>query len=257
MSGAPAPEQPSLPAFFRRFDFDHLASTNDEAKRLARAGAPEGCLVVARRQTGGRGRRGRSWESPAGNLYCSLLLRPESSLAEAAQISFVAAVALAEALSGWLEAARIGLKWPNDVLVDGAKVSGILLESEAGAVGRCDWLVVGMGVNIESAPVGLTQAVSALAEVARAPVNVEAVLGALAPAFLSWYDRWRREGFAPVRSAWLARAAFVGEPIGVQLADGALQGRFEDLATDGSLVLRLDDGSTRPIGAGEIHALTD
>jgi BirA family biotin operon repressor/biotin-[acetyl-CoA-carboxylase] ligase len=257
VSGAPAPEQSSLPAFFRRYDFDQLASTNDEAKRLARAGAPEGCLVVARRQSGGRGRRGRSWESPAGNLYCSLLLRPASSLAEAAQVSFVAAVALAEALSGWLEASRIGLKWPNDVLVDGAKISGILLESEADVAGRCDWLVVGMGVNVGCAPAGLARAVTSLAEAARVPVTADAVLGALAPAFLSWYDRWRQDGFAPVRSAWLARAAFVGQPIEVRLADGAIEGRFEDLGPDGSLVLRLDDGNTREIGAGEIHALTD
>lgn len=254
MSGAAAREDRSLPAFFRRHDFDLLDSTNDEAGRRARNQAPEGTLVVARRQSGGRGRRGRAWQSPEGNLYCSLLLRPACSPSEAAQLSFVAAVALAEALSSWLPEARIGLKWPNDVLVDGAKIAGILLEAETSAKADRAWVVVGIGVNVESSPTDLDQAASALSEVTAASPTPEAVLATLAPALLAWYDRWRREGFGPVRAAWLGRAAFIGERIRAQLGEATLDGVFEALDADGTLLLRLEDGTAKEIGAGEIFA---
>ena len=241
-----------LPAFFHRHDFDALDSTNDEAKRRARAGAPEGTLIVARQQSSGRGRRGRTWQSPEGNLYCSLVLRPERRLTEAAQLSFVAAVALAETLTNWLPAERIGLKWPNDVLVDGAKISGILLESEVQSEGRADWIVVGVGVNLASCPVGLDRPAAALNDVAGTTITADALLAALALDFVAWYDRWVEQGFVPVRAAWLAHAAFLNEQIAVRLPEGDTGGIFEGLDADGSMLLRLEDGRQRQITVGEV-----
>ncbi len=253
MSGAATEDVASLPVFFRRHDFDTIDSTNDEAKRLARRGAAEGTLIVARRQSGGRGRRGRVWHSPEGNLYCSLLLRPDAPPEKMAQLSFVAAVALAEALAGFVPATRVALKWPNDVLVDGAKIAGILLESETGAENGRNWVVVGIGVNIDSYPADLDQAATALSEAAAA--TPDAVLAALAPALLAWYDRWRHAGFEPVRVAWLRWAAFVGGPIRVRRPDGDIEGVFEALDANGTLLLRLADGTRKEIGAGEIYAM--
>ena len=144
---------PELPAFYRLLAYEQIDSTNEEAKRLAAAGAPAGTLVWAGEQLAGRGRRGRGWASPPGNLYVSLLLRPACPPAQACQLNFVAAVALAEAVSALLPAgAGVALKWPNDVLVGGAKVSGILLEASAALDRSIDWLVIGAGVNIASHP---------------------------------------------------------------------------------------------------------
>src|SRR5262249_49114566 len=142
-----------LSPFYRLVRHERIDSTNEEAKRLATADAPQGTLVWAGEQTAGRGRRGRGWVSPAGNLHISLLLRPNCPPAVACQVNFAAGVALAAALADFLPAGKTAsLKWPNDVLVGGAKVSGILLEASAAADGMVDWLVVGVGVNVVQAP---------------------------------------------------------------------------------------------------------
>lgn len=224
-----------------------LASTNDEAKRLATAGAPEGSVVLAGEQTAGRGRRGRSWYSPPGNLYCSLLLRPAVPPGLAAQLSFVAALAVFEAAAGFVAPARLALKWPNDVLLDGRKLAGILLESE-GHAGESSWVVVGMGVNLSQPPpegVGLAGA-------GAAPVAPEAVLARLTHAFAFWYARWHEAGFGPVRRAWLERAAGLGGQVTVRLADATLAGCFADLSETGALVLEQVGGGRRLIEAGEV-----
>ena len=137
---------PLLPPFYRLLGFAELDSTNEEAKRQATAGAPEGALVWARAQSAGRGRRGRRWVSEPGNLYLSILLRPSFPPATAAQLGFAAALAVGEAAAAALPAgADVAYKWPNDVLISGRKASGILLESQAAGEGRLDWLVVGIG----------------------------------------------------------------------------------------------------------------
>jgi BirA family transcriptional regulator, biotin operon repressor / biotin---[acetyl-CoA-carboxylase] ligase len=241
------------PPFFRTHRFESLASTSDEAKRMAAAGAPEGTLVLACRQTGGRGRRGRHWDSPEGNFHGSLLLRPACPVPVAAQLSFVAAVAVAQALTAWLAAERIRLKWPNDVLADGAKLAGILAESASAADARVAWLVLGIGVNLTHCPQGLDYAATSLSALGQAGVSPEAMLGTLAPALLDWYRRWQRHGFAPVREAWLSLAVGLRQPVRALTPDGIVEGVFRDLDPAGALLLAMPDGGQRRIEAGEVE----
>jgi len=155
---------PRLSGFYRLLSFAAIDSTNEEAKRQAAAGAPEGTLIWARAQQAGRGRRGRPWVSEPGNLYMSLLLRPDRAAPAAAQLGFAAALAVGEAALPLLPAsAALAYKWPNDVLIDGRKTSGILLESQAAGEGRLDWLVVGIGVNLVSFPEGAEYPATSLA----------------------------------------------------------------------------------------------
>ena len=142
-----------LPPGYVLHAFDRVGSTNDEARRLAEQGTEAGAVVVAKEQLRGRGRHGRVWQSPPGNLYASLLLRPGCTVARSAQLSLVASLALAEALIALAPPnSDVRVKWPNDVLVRGAKVAGLLLESASRPGGRVAWVVVGSGVNIASAP---------------------------------------------------------------------------------------------------------
>ena len=200
---------------FRKIVLDETDSTNSEARRRAEAGAPDGLAVVARRQTTGRGRRGRRWESPEGNLYVSLLLRPDRPLAEAALLSFVAAVALGEAVAAMLPPeAPIAFKWPNDLLVGGAKCAGMLLESSAAGAGRLDWLIVGVGVNLASHPEGLPYPATDLAAAGAPAPTPDAALETFLERFAHWRDIWSRRGFAPVRRACrhALRAVFADAP---------------------------------------------
>jgi BirA family biotin operon repressor/biotin-[acetyl-CoA-carboxylase] ligase len=246
--------QPRLPAFFHLVALDSIDSTNDEARRrLASEAVCEGTLIWAGEQTAGRGRRGRRWSSPRGNLYMSVVLRPGCKPAVAAQLGFVAAVALAETLAALLPGeGRVRLKWPNDVLVDGAKVSGILLEAAALEDGVAGAVILGIGVNLQSRPdSGLYPTIS-LAE-AGAPVrNPAELLELMAGPLLAWYETWRREGFAPLRAAWLARATGIGQPVEVRLDRETLTGRFEALDETGALALALPQGGSRLIAAGDV-----
>lgn len=248
MSGA----EPELPAGFRLQSFETLGSTNDAAKALARAGAAEKTLVWAREQTQGRGRRGRTWHSPPGNLYLSLVLRPHREAARAAQLSFVAALALGDALHALAgPALALRYKWPNDVLCGGKKLAGILLESETGTDGSVQFVVIGVGVNLASRPEDVEYPATSLAAEGIAGVTPTALLEAFARHVDLWVGRWRQEGFAPVRTAWLARASGLGAPITVRLERVTLCGRFHDLGADGALVLDAAEGRRR-IAAGEV-----
>ncbi len=233
--------------------FDVLDSTNEEARRQAEAGAPEGVAILAKSQTAGRGRRGRSWESPEGNLFLSLLLRPAVTPAEAAKLSFLAALALSESveLAAPALAGRIRCKWPNDVLVDGAKISGVLLESRTRPDGALDWVIAGIGANLAHRPLNTLYPATALAEHDAIPDPVQFANWLLAR-FGYWYDRWKAEGFAPLREAWLKRAQGLGEPIVVRLPEGELHGRFAALDDSGALLLELPDGRRQAITAGDV-----
>jgi BirA family transcriptional regulator, biotin operon repressor / biotin---[acetyl-CoA-carboxylase] ligase len=245
---------PRLPPFYRLVAFDAIDSTNEEARRRAREGAAEGLLVWAKEQSAGRGRRGRSFASPRGNLYMSVLLRPTRLAVEAAQLSFAGALAVGDAAAALLpDAARLCYKWPNDVLIDGRKLSGVLLESQAAGEGRLDWLVLGMGVNLASYPEGLEFPAISL-KAAGADISVETLLTAVAERFLFWYERWQAAGFAPLRAAWLSRAQGLGGAIRVRLQAGELLGRFAGLDQEGALLLE-DAGGRRRIAAGDIFPL--
>ncbi|HVA13049.1 MAG TPA: biotin--[acetyl-CoA-carboxylase] ligase [Stellaceae bacterium] len=240
-----------LPSFYRLVSRERVASTSDEAKLLAQSGAPAGTLVWARTQSSGRGRQGRAWISPPGNLYASLILRPAVPVAIAAQLGFVAALAVGDACLAEASDAAIAFKWPNDVLVAGRKLAGILLESQSRADGSLDWLVLGIGLNLATYPVEVDYPATALSAsgVDAAP---EEMLAALARTFLRWYERWRDgAGFAAIRGAWLARAQGLEQPIRVRLPAAVLDGRFAGLDSDGALLLDTSAGRRR-IASGEV-----
>ena len=242
---------PALPEGFRLCHHAAIGSTNDEAKALARAGAADGTLVWADEQTAGRGRRGRIWLSPPGNLYLSLVLRPGVAPARAAQLGFVAALGLGDALAPLLGALPLRYKWPNDLLVGGRKLAGILLESETSVSDHVDFVVVGIGFNIVSAPEDVEFPATSLAAQGIAGVTPPVLLEGFARHFAGWARRWRAEGFAPVRAAWLRAASGLGERVSVRLERNTLVGRFQDLDEDGALVLDAAEGRRR-IAAGEV-----
>jgi BirA family biotin operon repressor/biotin-[acetyl-CoA-carboxylase] ligase len=226
-------------------EFLELDSTNEEARRLALAGEPGPTWITAARQSAGRGRRGREWQCDSGNLFATLLIRPARPKSEWAQLSFAAAIAVADMAAHFVPAATIAVKWPNDVLAEGRKVSGILLETAGEA------LAIGIGVNLASHPSGTEfPAISLAAFGVKAP-SPGAALALLAPAFAGWYDRWESAGFAPIRDAWLARAAGLGRRIRARLPDRESAGVFEGIDAEGALLLR-EGSQTRAIAAGEV-----
>ena len=248
--------QPRLPQGYRLISFDSIGSTNDEAKRLARGGAPEGTLVWALEQTAGRGRRGRVWMSPRGNLYASLILRPDCSGGRAAQLGFVTALSLGDALRVKLPATdSLSYKWPNDVLMHGRKLAGILLESDTGTGGELAFVVIGVGVNLVSFPPETDFPATSLSDQGLDPPSPSVLLEEFTIHFRSWLQRWRTAGFAPVRLAWLAGATPLGELIRARLENGTLCGRFVDIDHDGALLLETAEGRRR-ISAGEILSAT-
>jgi BirA family biotin operon repressor/biotin-[acetyl-CoA-carboxylase] ligase len=229
-----------------------LGSTNDEAKRLACAGAAEGTLVWALEQTAGRGRRGHAWASPAGNLYASLILRPRCPADQAAQLGFVAALAVGDTLGGICPTFEgLAYKWPNDVLIGGRKLAGILLESEFGEGQAPEFVVVGVGVNLVSSPRDAAFPATSIAEEGLGTVSAGTALEEFAHHFQAWARRWREEGFAPLRTVWRAHATALGEPIRVHLEPATLHGRFLDIDQHGALLLE-SAGEIRHISAGEI-----
>jgi BirA family transcriptional regulator, biotin operon repressor / biotin---[acetyl-CoA-carboxylase] ligase len=230
---------------WRLRNYETLESTSDLCVTLARAGEPDGLAVLARRQTKGRGSRGRNWESPAGNLYLSVLLRPAGNAVEAGRWALLAGVALAEALEHRLrDPSTIRLKWPNDVLLAGRKLAGILIDSEIDAEGRLEWLVIGLGANLVQAPAIAGRSVAALAEagVASAP---EAVAARVLERLRHWQHARHVQGFEAVRTAWLQRAHPVGTQLTVRFAGQVLSGSFVGLDEDGSLLLQGTSGVRR------------
>ncbi|GAB4283755.1 MAG: biotin--[acetyl-CoA-carboxylase] ligase [Roseovarius sp.] len=247
------------PAGYGRRILASVDSTNAEAARIAAAlSRPE--WVLALRQTAGRGRRGRPWVHPPGNLAATLVLPDPGPPERAVLRSFVAALALHDAFADATgRAAGLALKWPNDVLLNGGKVAGILLES-AGQGGRTGALAIGFGVNLRAAPdpagleAGALRAVSLLAETGVA-VDPEEFLDILAPAYARREAQFVAEGFAPIRAAWLDRATRLGETITARLAGrggpSEISGIFETVDEAGRLVLRTPH-SRQAIAAADI-----
>ncbi|MDP3803653.1 biotin--[acetyl-CoA-carboxylase] ligase [Brevundimonas sp.] len=234
---------------------DQTDSTNAEARRRAEAGETGPLWIVARRQTAGRGRRGREWASEGGNLFATLLHVTRKPPAEAAQVTFVAALAIADLLDVWAPPSLVTIKWPNDVMLAGEKVAGVLVESGAHESGGL-WLAVGIGVNLAHAPEGTERPATALVHHLRgdvlAPPTVEAAAAVLAEALAVWMDRWETLGFQPILDAWQARTPGLDGPAVARLGRETVEGRAEGVAPDGALKLRLADGSLRLISAGDV-----
>lgn len=236
---------------FRIAEVSSIDSTNAALRERAALGEPEGLVLRADEQTAGRGRRGRGWDSPAGNLYVSLLLRPDCLPAEGATVGFVAAVALGRVLRD-LTPAEVLHKWPNDLLVGGAKMSGVLLEAGTGVDGMLDWLVLGMGVNIRSHPETGLYPTTDLVASGGPSIVPRALLDRFLGVFGPFYDAWHEGGFKAVRADWLAFAAGIGERVVARLEREEVAGSFTDLDADGALILELDGGRQRRIAAGDI-----
>lgn len=240
----------------RLISLDEVGSTNAEAFARARAGERGPLWITARRQTAGRGRRGRAWVSEPGNLYASLLLTDPAPPPRAAELSLVAALAVHDALAerAAILGPRLKLKWPNDVLCDGAKLAGILVEGE-GLPGRPLAVVIGIGVNCAHHPADTAYPATDLAAAGAlvAPETIaQALIGTMARRLAEWD---RGENFAAIRAAWLKRAAGLGAPARVRLPEREVEGVAETLDETGRLVLRLADGSRECIAAGEMFPL--
>ena len=232
----------------RLIERDTVGSTNTEALSFARAGEHGPLWITARVQSMGRGRRGRTWVSEPGNLYASLLLDRPSSPERAAELSFVAALGVFDAVAMLAVSfeKRLALKWPNDVLVEGRKISGILIEGEGPSV------VVGIGVNCAHHPEDTAFPATDLAALG-ATVVVEALFWHLSATMMRRLAQWNRgAGFEAVRADWLARAVGLGGSIRIALPDGDRAGLFETVDAYGRLVLRLPDGSSETITAGDV-----
>ena len=225
--------------------YESLDSTNQEALRLARVGARGPLWIVAREQSAGHGRRGREWVSAPGNLFATLLSEAPPSIA--AQLGFVAGLAAGETVAALAPDAEVTLKWPNDVLLDGKKAAGTLLESTGE-----DVLAIGVGINLAHHPEGTEFPANSVAAVTgRAPDPDDALLR-LATRMAAWYEVWREDGFATVRAAWLSRAAGLGGPIRARLEGSEMRGNFEGLDQDGALLLRDVAGVVTRIAAGDV-----
>lgn len=244
-----------LPPGFRLSFHDEIDSTNAEGLRLASGGAEGGLWIWAGRQNAGRGRAGRNWTSETGNLYASLLLRPDVPLATASQLSLLAGIAAFDAIAALAATSRaappLQLKWPNDVLCEGAKLGGILLESTSTA-GAPPAIVIGMGINLAHAPDDLGRPATSLARLGITAAPAQAI-AALVWSMADWLREWdsgRR--FAHVRQAWLTRAQAPGAAISVRQGTNLITGRFLGIDEAGALLLQTEAGEQTRITAGDV-----
>jgi BirA family biotin operon repressor/biotin-[acetyl-CoA-carboxylase] ligase len=275
-------DQPDVPSLdvvpvdvgrgYRLITFETIGSTNTEAMQRLRAGDPGQLWVFSPEQTAGRGRRGRAWATNPGNLAVSLGLILDVAPARAATLGFVAGLALGTALHYVLpqgqfrmaldgadlvdpQARRVGrlaLKWPNDVTLDGAKLSGILLEAERLGDGRFG-VVIGMGVNVISAPEGLPYPATSLKALGL-DIAAETLLKTLMEVWPDLYAIWREpDGFSRIRDGWLALAQGLGERVAVSLGARQVSGTFETIDADGRLIVMDEDGVRHAIAAGDVH----
>jgi len=230
---------------FTVWHHDTIGSTNDEARRQAAAGAPHGTVIHADEQTSGRGRRSHVWFSPPGNLYMSLLLRTGQPAHRITELSFLTALAVADTVEALMPVnIKPMLKWPNDVLVNGAKIAGILLEQVDDAT------IIGIGLNVLEAPTGSGYRTTTI--VANGGIaSVDGARDILLDRFGHHLAAWQQCGFAPIRDQWLARTYPIGAAIRVNGNGAAMVGSFVGLDDDGALLLDTPQGRQRLI-AGEV-----
>jgi BirA family biotin operon repressor/biotin-[acetyl-CoA-carboxylase] ligase len=252
---------------YRLNGYDSIGSTSTEAARAAAAGDTGDVWFCALRQTEGRGRRGRAWETASGNLAASLLVVPDCDPSITATLGFVAGVAMNRALRQIVPDAtlkqgidgadgqgggRIALKWPNDVLADGAKLSGILLEAQKRPDGSMA-IVVGMGVNIVAAPEGLPYPATSLRALG-SDASAETVFAALSDAWVDTVEVWDSgRGIAEILSLWREAAAGIGAEVAVQRDGEVVRGVFETIDEAGRLIVRANDNRRIAITAGDVH----
>lgn len=246
-----------FPAGYRLSVHEMLDSTNAEALRLACAGEEGGLWIWAHSQRAGRGRLGRHWDSVAGNLFATLLLRPDCRQTQLAQLSLVAGLALHDAAAGLLSSdmtRHLALKWPNDLLYDGMKLGGVLLESKGGE-GGVPAVAMGIGLNLTAHPDGTDYPATDLARHGISATPARA-LESLAAACDDWLGVWNNgSSFAPIREAWMARSLPANAPLQVKLTASVSRGVYGGLDEDGALILVLDDGTKKRITTGDVFPL--
>lgn len=223
-------------------------STNADLLQRAAEGAPEGLWLRADSQDGGRGRMGRTWDSPAGNLFASTIVRLKPLDPPAPTLAFVASLAVYDTVHLIAPECPVVIKWPNDVLsVNGAKLCGVLLERTGDAV------IIGIGINLVWSPENLDRAVTNLKSMGALPPHPQAVTEILASNLGTWLRRWRQSGLATITDHWQKKAHPVGTAISVSLPSGEIEdGLYGGLSDDGALLLRLADGSIRVIHAADV-----
>lgn len=243
-----------LIAPYKAIYFDEIDSTNDEVRRRVEMGADNGLWVVAKHQTNGRGRRGREWISEQGNFFGSLFLETDIEPKRWSELSFVAALAVHDLLVG-LSAGKgvVGLKWPNDVLYNGKKVSGILLESGSGNI--LGGIILGIGINLAHAPQTPDYATTSLAAESGFHFLPSEVLPRLVEIFDEYYTIWKTNGFKDIKDNWLKKTTSLNKLVKVQLIDATFEGVFLGLSDEGGARIELDDGTERIVLAGDIFPL--
>ena len=230
-----------------------MGSTNDEAKALLAIGAEEGAVVRAERQTAGRGRRGRQWISEAGNLYCSVILRPQCPLNQASQLSFVMALAVGNTILPFLTQPEIlSYKWPNDLLLQKEKVAGILIETESERGQFAEACVVGIGLNINVVPDHPIYPVTALKNHSKSKLSRDVLFSELLEQIKNQYHLWQKEGFGPIHEAWMARAHGLNQEMTITVGKKEMRGQFMGLSPEGALLLREGNGFVRQFMSAEI-----
>jgi BirA family biotin operon repressor/biotin-[acetyl-CoA-carboxylase] ligase len=243
-------DPPILPPGYRLIAHDVVGSTNEEARALVAAGVNSGAVVWAESQTAGRGRHGRDWASPPGNLYCSIILRPRVEQARLPEVSFVSALAVRDAVAAVVpKTVPIEFKWPNDVLMDRRKVAGILVEAEKLPDEDRTALIIGIGVNIVSAPRETSYPATCISAKARAP-RVSRLLGSVVAALDRRVALWTRSGFDSVRADWMEHAYGVG---GQVTADSGVTGVFTGLDETGAFIIALTDGARHRLVSGSVR----
>ena len=220
----------------------------EAAHALAAAGAPEGTLVWAARQDQGRGRLGRTWESPEGGVYLSLIVRPTRPIAEIPQLSLAAGLAATEGINE-LTGLFPSIRWPNDILLNCLKVAGILVEAKAGAV------IVGIGINVLTRADDLPEGATSLSAAGAADCDPNRLTGELCHRFRAWYDVWTAQGFAPIREALRPWMGHFGQPVHISAGTDRFEGTASDLDESGRLLVRLDSGIMRQFDMGEVTLL--
>jgi BirA family biotin operon repressor/biotin-[acetyl-CoA-carboxylase] ligase len=222
---------------------ERLGSTNDEARRLAASGAPHGTVVHADEQGAGRGRFGRTWFSPPGNLYLSVLLRLDLPPERGPELSFVTAITVADAIDALLpKTTKATLKWPNDVLVNDGKIAGILVE------GVDDAQIIGIGLNVLEAPRNAPYKTATLVG-AGGIATVDGARDILLESLENRLDAWLEHGFEPIRAEWLARAHPIGAPLRASIGGLTEEGLFAGLDDDGAMLLDTQYGRRRIVAA--------
>ena len=241
-----------IPGYFLH-TLDDTDSTNVECRKMAENGSGEGLIVQALSQSSGRGRRGRNWSSPKGNLYFSMLIKPKCMVSKALGISFVSAVAMCDALGALLPPmVEVRVKWPNDILINQRKCCGFLLESSSDCSGNVKWVIIGTGVNVESFPEDVDYPATSLSFEGSPNLALRDVLLSFLRHFKRWKNIWEEEGFSPIREAWMERSIGMGKRITAKLVESSYTGIFSDLNIDGSLVMITDDGNKVVISSGDI-----